>query len=104
MFRPALKRPAPAHPSIRLPFSLPRAPVSRCGTVRVLGRQVLVSYTLAGDFARLEKVDKEVFDPCRCFCRIGRSRLRSNRIQDALSRVASSRRQIDLAARALPMS
>ena len=77
---------------------------SRGGTVRVLGRQVLVSYTLAGDFARLEKVDEEVFDPCRCFSRIGRSRLRSNRIQNALSRVASSRRQIDLAARALPMS
>jgi len=70
----------------------------------VLGRQVLVGYTLAGDFARLEKVDEEMFDPCCCFYRIGRSRLRSNRIQDTLSRVASSRRQMDLATRVLPMS
>ena len=78
--------------------------VSRCGTIRVLRHQIFVSNTLNEDFVGLEEVDEGVYDLYFCFYQIGRYELRTNRIQDILSKVASSRRQVDLAARVLPMS
>ena len=78
--------------------------VSRCGTIRVLRHQIFVSNTLNEDFVGLEEVDEGVYDLYFCFYQIGRYELRTNTIQDILSKVASSRRQVDLAARVLPMS
>ena len=78
--------------------------VSRCGTIRVLRHQIFVSNTLNDDFVGLEEVDEGVYDLYFCFYQIGRYELRTNTIQDILSKVASSRRQVDLAARVLPMS
>jgi len=78
--------------------------VSRAGTIRVLSKQVFVSQTLEEEQVGLEEVDDGVYDLYFCFYQIGRYDLRVNRIQDIVSRVAVSRRQVDLAARALPMS
>jgi hypothetical protein len=78
--------------------------VSTCGTIRVLHKQLFVSNTLNGDFVGLEEVDEGVYDLYFCFYQIGRYHLRGNRIEDILSRVAVSRRQVDLAARVSPMS
>jgi transposase InsO family protein len=78
--------------------------VSRDGTIRVLGKQVFVSNTLHDDFVGLEEVDDGVYDLYFCFYQLGRYHLRDNRIEDIVSRVAVTRRQIDLASRVLPMS
>jgi transposase InsO family protein len=78
--------------------------VSRDGTIRVLGKQVFVSNTLHDDFVGLEEVDDGVYDLYFCFYQIGRYHLQENKIEDIVSRVPVSRRQIDLASRVLPMS
>jgi putative transposase len=78
--------------------------VSRSGTIRVLHNQVFVSNTLNEDLVGLEEVDDGVYDLFFCFYQIGRYELRSNKIHDIVSRVALSRRQVDLARRVLPMS
>lgn len=78
--------------------------VSRDGTIRVLRNQIFVSNTLQQDYVGLEEVDDEVYDLYFCFYQIGRYHLQDNRIEDIVSRVAVSRRQIDLARRVLPMS
>jgi transposase InsO family protein len=78
--------------------------VSRSGTIRVLRKQVFVSNTLKEDYVGLEEVDDGVYDLYFCFYQIGRYELRTNRIQDIVSRVGVSRRQVDLASRVLPMS
>jgi len=78
--------------------------VSRAGTMRVLRRQIFVSNTLQEDYVGLEEVDDGVYDLYFCFYQIGRYDLRANRIQDIVSRVGVSRRQVDLASRVLPMS
>lgn len=78
--------------------------VSRCGTIRVLSKQVFVSNTLNEDYVGLEEVDDGVYDVYFCFYQIGRYELRTNRIHDIVSRVGVSRRQVDLASRLLPMS
>ena len=78
--------------------------VSRDGTIRVLGRQIFVSNTLNEDDLGLEEVDDGVYDLYFCFYQIGRYHLQDNRIEDIVSRVPVTRRQIDLARRVLPMS
>jgi putative transposase len=66
--------------------------VSRCGTIRVLRRQVFVSQTLKEDYVGLEEVDDGVYDLYFCFYQIGRYELRTNKIRDILSKVPVSRR------------
>ncbi len=78
--------------------------VSACRTIHVLHSQLFVSNTLNGDFVGLEEVDDGVYDLFFCFYQIDRYELRTNRIQDILSKVASSHRRVGLAGRVLPMS
>ena len=78
--------------------------VSRCGTIRVLCNQILVSNTLNEDYVGLEEVDDRVYDLFFCFYHIGRYELKSNKIHDIVSKVGVSRRQVDLASRVSPMS
>jgi len=78
--------------------------VSRDGTIRMFRNQIFVSNTLHDDFVGLEEIDDGVFDLFFCFYQIGRYLLQSNKIEDIVSRVPVSRRQIDLARRVLPMS
>ncbi|MGH2619897.1 MAG: integrase core domain-containing protein, partial [Anaerolineales bacterium] len=78
--------------------------VSRDGTIRVLGKQIFVSNTLHEDEVGLEEVDDGVYDLYFCFYQIGRYHLQDNKIEDIVSRVPVTRRQIDLARRVLPMS
>lgn len=111
----AMKRPAevyqPSHrpmPIRLLPYDYPShylvRRVSRCGTIRVLHNQVFVSNTLNEDYVGLEEVDDGIYDLYFCFYQIGRYHLQDNKIEDIVSRVGVSRRQIDLARRLLPMS
>jgi putative transposase len=110
-----MKRPAEVYqPSLRPmprriePYDYPAhhlvRRVSRDGTIRVLGKQIFVSNTLHEDEVGLEEVDDGVYDLYFCFYQIGRYDLRDNRIEDIVSRVPVTRRQIDLARRVLPMS
>ncbi len=69
--------------------------VSRSGTIRVLRKQIFVSNTLQEDFVGLEEVEDGVFDVCFCFYQIGRYDLREGRMQDIVSKVGVSRRQVD---------
>ena len=69
--------------------------VSRAGTIRVFKKQVFVSNTLHEDHVGLEEVDDGVYDLFFCFYQIGRYGLRTNRIQDIVSKVGWSRRQIE---------
>jgi transposase InsO family protein len=69
--------------------------VSRAGTIRVFKKQVFVSNTLHEDHVGLEEVDDGVYDLFFCFYQIGRYGLRTNRIQDIVSKVGLSRRQIE---------
>ena len=78
--------------------------VSRAGTIRVLRNQIFVSNILQEDYVGLEEIDDGVYDLYFCFYQIGRYHLQHNRIEDIVSRVPVSRRQIDLARRVLPMS
>jgi transposase InsO family protein len=73
--------------------------VSRSGTIRVLHRQIFVSNTLQEDYVGLEEVDDGVYDLYFCFYQIGRYELRKNKINDVVSRVGLSRKQVDLAIR-----
>ena len=78
--------------------------VSRDGTIRVLRNQIFVSNTLHDDVVGLEEIDDGVYDLFFCFYQIGRYLLRTNKIEDIVSRVPVSRRQIDLARRVSAMS
>ena len=78
--------------------------VSRAGTIRVLRRQIFVSNTLHEDYVGLEEVDDGVYDLYWCFYQIGRYELKTNKIQDIVSKVGLSRKQVDLASRVSPMS
>ena len=78
--------------------------VSRDGTIRVLRNQIFVSNTLHEDYVGLEEIDDGVYDLYFCFYQIGRYLLQDNKIEDIVSRVPVSRRQVDLARRVLPMS
>src|SRR3972149_4367280 len=78
--------------------------VSRDGAIRVLRNQIFVSNTLHEDYVGHEEVGDGVYDLFFCFYQIGRYQLRTNKIQDIVSRVGVSRRQVDLASRVLPMS
>lgn len=73
--------------------------VSRAGTIRVFSRQLFVSSTLKEEYVGLEEVADGMFDLYFCFYQIGRYDLREERIRDIVTRVAVSRRQIDLAER-----
>ncbi len=78
--------------------------VSRDGTIRVLRSQIFVSNTLHDDLVGLEEIDDGVFDLYFCFHQIGRYILHPNRLEDIVSRVPVSRRQVDLARRVSAMS
>ena len=65
--------------------------VSRFGTIRVLHNQVFVSNTLNEDYAGLEDVDDEVFDPFFCYYHMGRHELGINKTQDIVSKTATRR-------------
>jgi len=73
--------------------------VSRGGTIRIFNQQVFVSNTLQEDYVGLEEVGDGVYDLYFCFYQIGRYELQANRIQDIVSRVGLSRRQIEHASR-----
>jgi len=73
--------------------------VSRGGTIRIFNQQVFVSNTLQEDYVGLEEVDDGVYDLYFCFYQIGRYELQMNRIQDIVSKVGLSRRQIEHASR-----
>jgi transposase InsO family protein len=111
----AMKRPAQLYrPSTRAfprriePYDYPShflvRRVSRDGTIRVLRNQIFVSNTLHDDFVGLEEIDDGVYDLYFCFYQIGRYLLQDNKIEDIVSRVPVSRRQIDLARRVSAMS
>jgi len=110
MHRPAqLYRPSTrAFPSRLEPYDYPShflvRRVSRDGTIRVLRNQIFVSNTLHDDFVGLEEVDDGVYNLYFCFYQIGRYLLHPNRIEDIVSRVPVSRRQVDLARRVSAMS
>ena len=106
----AMKRPAEVYrPSRRRlprriePYDYPGhylvRKVSRAGTIRVLCKQIFVSNTLKEDYVGLEEVDDGVYDLYFCFYQIGRYDWRRNKIHDVVSKVALSRRQVDLAIR-----
>ncbi len=78
--------------------------VSRAGTIRVFHNQIFVSNTLHEDYVGLEEVDDGVYDLYWCFYQIGRYELKTNKIQDIVSKVGLSVRRIDHASRVLPMS
>ena len=73
--------------------------VSRAGTIRVFHNQIFVSNTLHEGYVGLEEVEDGVYDLYFCFYQIGRYDLRNNKIEDVISRVGLSRRQVDLASR-----
>jgi len=73
--------------------------VSRCGTIRVLSKQIFVSQTLNEELVGLEEVDDGVYDLYFCYYQIGGYELRVNKIHDIVSRVGVSWRQVDLASR-----
>lgn len=81
----------PSHFLVRL--------ISRCGTMRVISQQVFVSTTLKEEYVGLEEIDDGVYDIFFCFYHIGRYDVRTNRIQDIISRVPTRYGQIDLAKR-----
>jgi hypothetical protein len=58
-----------------------------------------VSNTLQEDYVGLEEVDDGLYDLYFCFYQIGRYELQTGRIQDIVSRVGLSRRQVDHASR-----
>ena len=68
----------------------------------MLGNQIFVTNTLQEDHVGLEEVDDGVYDLFFCFYQIGRYHLQQNRIEDIVSKVPVSRRQVDLARRVLP--
>ena len=78
--------------------------VSRSGTIRVFHKQIFVSNTLHEDYVGLEEVDDGVYDLYWCFYQIGRYELKTNKLQDIVSKVGLSRRQVDLASRVSTMS
>jgi putative transposase len=73
--------------------------VSRGGTIRIFNQQIFVSNTLQEDYVGLEEVDDGLYDLYFCFYQIGRYELQTGRIQDIVSRVGLSRRQVDHASR-----
>jgi hypothetical protein len=72
---------------------------ARAGTIRIFNQQVFVINTLQEDHVGLEEVDDGVYDLYFCFYQIGRYELQTNRIQDIVSKVGLSRRQIEHASR-----
>jgi transposase InsO family protein len=104
LYRPSLRAmPSRIH-SYDYPAHLLVRKVSTAGTIRIFRHQIFVSNTLHKDYVGLEEVDDGIYDLYFCFYQIGRYDLKDNRIRDIVSRVGVSRRQVDLAARTLPMS
>ena len=104
LYRPSIRQMPRRHKPYDYPSHFLVRRVSRDGTIRVLRNQIFVSNTLHDDFVGLEEVDDGVFDLYFCFYQIGRYLLQSNKIEDIVSRVPVSRRQIDLPRRASAMS
>jgi len=78
--------------------------VSRAGTIRVFHNQVFVTQTLNEEYVGLEEVDDGIYDLYFCFYQFGRYELRTNKIQDIISRVPTSQTRADLTSRVSPMS
>ncbi len=78
--------------------------VSRCGTIRVLGKQIFVSQTINDEYVALEEVDEGMYDLYFCFYLIGRYELKLNKIHDIISKVPVRVRQIERPQRVSPMS
>jgi putative transposase len=78
--------------------------VSRCGTIRVFGKQVFVSQTLNEDFVGLEEIDDGVYDVFFCFYLIGRYELQTNTIHDIITKVPVSVGKAEGPTRVSPMS
>jgi len=78
--------------------------VSRCGTIRVFHNQIFVSQTLNEEYVGLEEVEEGRYELYFCFYQIGRYDLRTNKIEDIISRVPTSNTRADLSSRVSPMS
>jgi transposase InsO family protein len=78
--------------------------VSRCGTIRVFGKQIFVSQTLNEEYVALEEVDDGVYDLFFCFYHIGRYELRVNRIHGIISKVPLAVDRAEGPIRVSPMS
>ena len=78
--------------------------VSRAGTIRVFHKQIFVSNTLHEDYVGLEEVDDGVYDLFYCFYHIGRYELKTNKIQDVVSKVGLSVKRVDHTSRVSTMS
>jgi putative transposase len=78
--------------------------VSRCGTIRVFHNQIFVTQTLNEEYVGLEEVDDGIYDLYFCFYQIGRYDLRTNRIEDIISKVPTSQTRAELTPRVSPMS
>ncbi len=78
--------------------------VSRCGTIRVLHKQVFVSQVLEEDYVGLEEADDGLYDLYYCFYLLGRYELSTNRILDIISKVPTSNPRVEGPKRVSPMS
>jgi predicted YcjX-like family ATPase len=78
--------------------------VSRAGTICVFHKQIFVSNTLPEDYVGLEEVDDGVYDLFYCFYHIGRYELKTNKIQDVVSKVGLSVKRADHTSRVSTMS
>jgi len=78
--------------------------VSRCGTIRVIGKQIFVSQTLNEEYVALEEVEEGMYDLYFCFYLIGRYELKTNRIHGIITKVPVRVWQAEGPNRVLPMS
>jgi len=61
--------------------------------------QFFVTQTLNEEYVGLEEVDDGIYDLYFCFYQIGRYELRTNKIQDIISKVPTSQTRADLTSR-----
>jgi transposase InsO family protein len=110
MLRPAeVYRPSPREMPRRIQsYDYPKQflvrRVSRCGTIRVFGKQAFLSQTLNEQDVGLEEIDDGLFEVYFCFYLIGRYELRTNKVHDIISKVPVSVSKAEGPARVLPMS
>ena len=63
-----------------------------------------MTHTLNEEYVGLEEVDDGIYDLYFCFYQIGRYDLRTNRIEDIISKVPTSQTRAELTPRVSPMS
>ncbi len=78
--------------------------VSRCGTIRVIGKQIFVSQTLNEEYVALEELDEGIYDLFFCFYQIGRYELKTNCIHGIVTKVPVRVWQAEGPNRVSPMS